>query len=62
MRLEEGLRRSIADAPHREVGLEGGAVAVLVRVLELVERGVLGVEERSIPAEEVVVDCADVPG
>ena len=47
------------EMPDREVGLVRGPVAVLVRMLELVERRVLGVEETSISAEEMIVDCAD---
>src|SRR5450755_203266 len=48
--------------PYREIRLVRCAIAVLVRMLELVERGVLGVEQTSVAEEEVVVDCADASG
>ena len=54
--LEE--RAALLDdaAPGREVVVPMGAVAVFVRVLELVERGVLGVEQLAVPPEESLVD------
>ena len=44
--------------PGDQIALEAGAIAVLVRMLELIERMVLGVEQLAVPAEEVVVDGA----
>jgi hypothetical protein len=48
--------------PQCEIRLVRGSIAVFVRVLELIERGVLGIEQASVSAEEVVVDCADGSG
>jgi hypothetical protein len=54
--LEEGLSTLDRRTPRDHVGLEGGSVAILVRMLQFVEGCVFGVEERSVTAEEVVVD------
>src|SRR5258708_40185031 len=48
--------------PQCEIRLVRGSIAVFVRVLELIERSVLGIEQASVSAEEVVVDCADGSG
>ena len=50
------MRRSNADRQAARSSLEVRTVAVLVRVLELVERVIFGVEELAVAAEEVVVD------
>ena len=52
------MRRSNADRHAARSSLEVRAVAVFVRVLELVERVVFRVEELAVAAEEVVVDSA----
>ena len=43
-------------APGGEILVEMGPVAVLERVFQLVERGVLGVEQGSVASQELVVD------
>ena len=45
------LERSV---PGREIELEVGSVTVLVRVLELVERRILGIEQLAVPPEELL--------
>ena len=55
-RSRNAIRRSSAGAPRREVGVEGGPLAFLVRVLELVEGGVFRVEQLAVPPEESFVD------
>src|SRR4051812_35130705 len=48
--------------PHGQVRLVRSTVAVFVRMLELVERRVLGVEETSVLAEEMVIDHSGKTG
>ena len=50
------MRRSNARSPRGEVEFEVRTVAVLVCVLELVERVIFLVEELAVATEEVVVD------
>ena len=54
--FEERLSALDRRPPRGEIESKAAAVAVFVRVLELVERAVLGVEQCSVSAEEVIID------
>jgi len=54
--LEEGELLGQHVLPNREVGFEMFSIAILVRVLKLIEGGIFSVQQLAIPPQEVLVE------